>query len=91
MAVEEYDFRNDQINPNVPKMDLKPHTRIRRYQERSLAKMFKICFLNYISDRKLSAQSSSIHKETFLIGRVAAVGIWGRFFPKSSEREEDDG
>ena len=38
--MEEYDFRNDHINPNVPKMDLKPHTRIRRYQERSLAKMF---------------------------------------------------
>lgn len=38
--MEEYDFRNDQINPNVPQMDLKPHTRIRRYQERSLAKMF---------------------------------------------------
>jgi DNA excision repair protein ERCC-3 len=38
--MEEYDFKNDQINPNVPQMDLKPHTRIRRYQERSLAKMF---------------------------------------------------
>jgi len=38
--MEEYDFKNDQINPNVPNFDLKPHTRIRRYQERSLAKMF---------------------------------------------------
>ncbi|CAJ1946281.1 unnamed protein product [Cylindrotheca closterium] len=38
--MEEYDFRNDNINPNVPLMDLKPITRIRRYQERSLAKMF---------------------------------------------------
>ena len=38
--MEEYDFRNDSVNPNVPLMDLKPHTRIRRYQERSLAKMF---------------------------------------------------
>mmetsp|Transcript_21969 Transcript_21969/g.39883 ORF Transcript_21969/g.39883 Transcript_21969/m.39883 type:complete len:762 (+) Transcript_21969:77-2362(+) len=38
--MEEYDFRNDHVNPNVPFMDLKPHTRIRRYQERSLAKMF---------------------------------------------------
>lgn len=38
--MEEYDFRNDTINPDVPQMDLKPHTRIRRYQERSLAKMF---------------------------------------------------
>jgi DNA excision repair protein ERCC-3 len=38
--MEEYDFRNDQTNPNVPQFDLKPHTRIRRYQERSLAKMF---------------------------------------------------
>lgn len=37
--MEEYDFRNDTMNPNVP-MDLKPHARIRRYQERSLAKMF---------------------------------------------------
>jgi len=38
--MEEYDFRNDNTNPNVPLMDLKPITRIRRYQERSLAKMF---------------------------------------------------
>jgi DNA excision repair protein ERCC-3 len=38
--MEEYDFRNDNINPNVPMFDLKPITRIRRYQERSLAKMF---------------------------------------------------
>jgi DNA excision repair protein ERCC-3 len=38
--MEEYDFRNDHTNPNVPHFDLKPHTRIRRYQERSLAKMF---------------------------------------------------
>ena len=38
--MEEYDFRNDQVNPNVPLFDLKPITRIRRYQERSLAKMF---------------------------------------------------
>lgn len=37
--MEEYDFRNDMINPNVP-MDLKPQVRIRRYQERSLSKMF---------------------------------------------------
>ncbi|KAI2503974.1 ERCC3/RAD25/XPB C-terminal helicase [Fragilaria crotonensis] len=38
--MEEYDFRNDSTNPNVHQFDLKPHTRIRRYQERSLAKMF---------------------------------------------------
>jgi len=38
--MEEYDFKNDHTNPNVPMMDLKPITRIRRYQERSLAKMF---------------------------------------------------
>ena len=37
--MEEYDFRNDRSNPDVP-MDLKPNTRIRRYQERSLSKMF---------------------------------------------------
>ena len=39
--MEEYDFRNDRINPDVP-MDLKPHTRIRRYQERSLSKVSHI-------------------------------------------------
>lgn len=37
--MEEYDFRNDTVNPNLP-MDLKPLTKIRPYQERSLAKMF---------------------------------------------------
>lgn len=37
--MEEYDFRNDRMNPDIP-MDLKPNTRIRRYQERSLSKMF---------------------------------------------------
>ena len=36
--MEEYDFKNDKVNPDVP-MDLKPHTRIRRYQERSLSKV----------------------------------------------------
>jgi len=36
--MEEYDFRNDMMNPDVP-MDLKPHTKIRRYQERSLSKV----------------------------------------------------
>jgi len=32
--MEEYDFRNDTVNPNLP-MDLKPLTKIRPYQERS--------------------------------------------------------
>ncbi len=55
--MEEYDFRNDTMNPNVP-MDLKPHARIRRYQERSLAKMFgngrarSGIIGKYINDRK---------------------------------------
>lgn len=37
--LEEYDFRNDTVNPNL-KMDLKPTTTIRPYQEKSLSKMF---------------------------------------------------
>lgn len=37
--MEEYDFRNDTINPAL-KIDLKPNTRIRAYQEKSLSKMF---------------------------------------------------
>ncbi|EAL23231.1 hypothetical protein CNBA5750 [Cryptococcus deneoformans B-3501A] len=38
-ALEEYDFRNDTINPNLD-IQLKPMTVIRPYQEMSLAKMF---------------------------------------------------
>ncbi|WBW72238.1 transcription factor TFIIH complex DNA helicase (ERCC3) subunit Ptr8-like [Schizosaccharomyces osmophilus] len=37
--LEEYDFRNDNINPDLP-IDLKPSTQIRPYQEKSLSKMF---------------------------------------------------
>ncbi|KAG8906319.1 transcription factor TFIIH complex ERCC-3 subunit, partial [Tulasnella sp. 403] len=38
-TLEEYDFRNDTINPNLD-IDLKPITVIRPYQEKSLSKMF---------------------------------------------------
>ncbi|OXV06154.1 hypothetical protein Egran_06079 [Elaphomyces granulatus] len=38
-ALEEYDFRNDEINPTLD-IDLKPNARIRNYQEKSLGKMF---------------------------------------------------
>lgn len=37
--LEEYDFRNDTVNPNL-EIDLKPITVIRPYQEKSLSKMF---------------------------------------------------
>ncbi|KAG8934768.1 transcription factor TFIIH complex ERCC-3 subunit [Tulasnella sp. 417] len=37
--LEEYDFRNDTVNPNLD-IDLKPITVIRPYQEKSLSKMF---------------------------------------------------
>ena len=37
--LEEYDFRNDTVNPNLD-IDLKPSTVIRPYQETSLSKMF---------------------------------------------------
>lgn len=38
-ALEEYDFRNDNVNPNL-EIDLRPATQIRPYQERCLSKMF---------------------------------------------------
>jgi DNA excision repair protein ERCC-3 len=38
-VLEEYDFRNDEINPNLD-IDLRPGTSIRPYQEKSLSKMF---------------------------------------------------
>lgn len=37
--IEEYDFRNDAVNP-VLNIDLRPSTKIRPYQEKSLGKMF---------------------------------------------------
>jgi len=36
---EEYDFNNDDTNPNL-EIDLKPHAQIRYYQEKALSKMF---------------------------------------------------
>lgn len=37
--LEEYDFRNDLRNPDLA-VDIKPHVKLRPYQEKSLAKMF---------------------------------------------------
>jgi DNA excision repair protein ERCC-3 len=37
--MEEYDFRNDAVNANLP-IDLRPITNIRPYQEKCLSKMF---------------------------------------------------
>ncbi|CDY45389.1 BnaC06g42440D [Brassica napus] len=37
--LEEYDFRNDNVNPDLD-MELKPHAQPRPYQEKSLSKMF---------------------------------------------------
>lgn len=37
--MEEYDFKNDHRNPTLP-IDLRPSTKIRPYQEKSLSKMF---------------------------------------------------
>jgi DNA excision repair protein ERCC-3 len=38
-TLEEYDFRNDVVNPNL-NIDLKPTARVRPYQEKCLNKMF---------------------------------------------------
>ena len=37
--LEEYDFKNDTVNPDL-NMELKPHVKLRPYQEKSMAKMF---------------------------------------------------
>ena len=37
--LEEYDFRNDTVNPDL-NIDLKPHVQPRPYQEKSMSKMF---------------------------------------------------
>ncbi|KAG2449987.1 hypothetical protein HYH02_000091 [Chlamydomonas schloesseri] len=38
--LEEYDFRNDRRNPDLLPFELKPHVKLRPYQEKSLSKMF---------------------------------------------------
>ncbi len=38
-ALSEYDYQNDRVNPDL-RVDLKPHTQIRSYQEKALSKMF---------------------------------------------------
>jgi len=62
--LEEYDFRNDTVNPNL-EIDLKPITVIRPYQEKSLSKMFgngygrayiQVCHVFSVSN-KLSSSS----------------------------------
>lgn len=37
--LEEYDFRNDTVNPDL-NIELKPNVTLRPYQEKSMAKMF---------------------------------------------------
>lgn len=37
--LEEYDFRNDTVNPDL-NIELKPSVKLRPYQEKSMAKMF---------------------------------------------------
>lgn len=37
--LEEYDFKNDTINPDL-NIELKPHVKLRPYQDKSMAKMF---------------------------------------------------
>ena len=37
--LEEYDFKNDTMNPDLA-IELKPHVKLRPYQEKSLSKMF---------------------------------------------------
>ena len=39
-TLEEYDFRADTVNPDVPGLELKPATCVRPYQDKSLSKMF---------------------------------------------------
>ncbi len=47
--LEEYDFRNDTLNPNLA-IDLKPTTIIRPYQEKSLSKMFGNGYAKYVAN-----------------------------------------
>ena len=62
--VEEYDFRNDTVNPDL-NIDLKPHVQPRPYQEKSMSKMFG-------NGRARSGQ----HVHPLDPPKVAALGVW---------------
>ncbi|KAA8564602.1 hypothetical protein EYC84_011516 [Monilinia fructicola] len=55
-VLEEYDFRNDEANPNL-EIDLRPSAQIRHYQEKSLSKMF--------GNGRAKSVFTSDHKEKF--------------------------
>lgn len=71
--MEEYDFRNDKTNPDVP-MDLKPHTRIRRYQERSLSKVRSlILLLHHVSFLGLYDMLCRCNIEFLIVSHVVCI------------------
>ncbi|KAL6536399.1 General transcription and DNA repair factor IIH helicase subunit xpb2 [Orobanche gracilis] len=54
--LEEYDFRNDTINPDLD-IELKPNAQPRPYQEKSLSKMFGNSETPYIQPVTLNLRS----------------------------------
>lgn len=74
--LEEYDFRNDTVNPNL-EIDLKPATIIRPYQETSLSKMFGNGYLLQLLFLRLFTSVLFIHWQACpLWNHRAALWRW---------------
>lgn len=73
-VLEEYDFRNDTINPDL-KIDLKPTTMIRSYQEKSLSKMFGNGSAFPLPPPLLTVPLCALHISTDYFAGARAVGL----------------
>jgi DNA excision repair protein ERCC-3 len=78
-TLEEYDFRADTVNPDVPGLELKPATQVRPYQDKSLSKMFgngalPRCVLGIacmLTRNRRRARSERHHRAALRRGQVA--------------------
>ena len=98
-ALSEYDFQNDAVNPSL-KIDLRPQTHIRPYQERALSKMFGngrgksgIIVLPCGAGKTLVGITAGCHiKKSIIVLCTSAMSghQWANEFKKWSDIEDQD-
>jgi DNA excision repair protein ERCC-3 len=98
-AVSEYDFANDDINPEL-NIDLRPATQIRPYQEKALSKMFGngrgksgVIVLPCGAGKTLVGITAGCHiKKSIVVLCTSAMSSfqWSNEFKKWSDVKEDD-
>ena len=98
-AISEYDFQNDHENENL-KIDLRPQTQIRPYQEKALSKMFGngrgksgIIVLPCGAGKTLVGITAGCHiKKSIIVLCTSAMSShqWSNEFKKWSDLREED-